>query len=69
LDEFYRSAILLAGKHPLWWFIATEVSDYDSAKQQLLRKHPRLREETLDFGNVHNIPSGEYVGAGIWQLY
>jgi adenylate cyclase class 1 len=63
LDEFYRSAILLAGKHPLWWFIATEVSDYDSAKQQL------LREETLDFGNVHSISPGEYVGAGIWQLF
>ncbi len=69
LDEFYRSAILLAGKQPLWWFIAAESADYDATKQQLLRKHRRLREETLDFGNVHHIPPGEYVGAGIWQLF
>lgn len=69
LDEFYRSAILLAGKHPLWWFIPADTPHYDDTKQLLLRKHKRLREQTLDFGNVHRIPPGEYVGAGIWQLF
>ncbi|MBN48752.1 MAG: hypothetical protein CMN85_04365 [Spongiibacteraceae bacterium] len=69
LDEFYRSAIALAGKHPLWWFIPPDTPDYEEAKLQLLRRHKRLRETTLDFGNVHRIPPGEYVGAGIWQLF
>ena len=69
LDEFYRSAIPLAGKIPLWWFIPADTVQYDETGQQLLRKHRRLREETLDFGNVHQIPPGEYVGAGIWQLF
>lgn len=69
LDEFYRSVIPLAGKLPLWWFIAADEAHYDEAKVRLLRKYRRLREETLDFGNVHQIPPGEYVGAGIWQLF
>lgn len=69
LDEFYRSAIALAGRHPLWWFISPDAPDYDEAKLQLLRRHKHLRETTLDFGNVHRIPPGEYVGAGIWQLF
>lgn len=69
LDEFYRSAIWLAGKLPLWWFIPVDEPDYDEAKTRLLRRHRRLRERTLDFGNIPHIPAGEYVGAGIWQLF
>jgi adenylate cyclase class 1 len=25
--------------------------------------------DVLDFGSVANIPLGEYVGAGVWQMY
>lgn len=69
LDEFYRSAIRLAGKQLLWWFVPTAESDYDSAAETLKRKHRWLARHTLDFGTVPQIPAGEYVGAGIWQLF
>ncbi len=69
LDEFYRSAIRLAGKYPAWWFIAPETADYDAALSELQLRQKTLARATLDFGNVHQIPAGEYVGAGIWQLF
>lgn len=69
LDEFYRSAIRLAGKYPLWWLIPADARDYDEAVAEFRRKHRRLAAKTLDFGNIHQIPPGEYVGAGIWQLF
>ncbi|WP_372810496.1 class I adenylate cyclase [Litorivivens sp.] len=69
LDEFYRSAILVAGKYPAWWLISPDTTDYDGALAELHHKHKRIGRLTLDFGNVHQIPAGEYVGAGIWQLF
>ncbi|MBB3048799.1 adenylate cyclase class 1 [Litorivivens lipolytica] len=69
LDEFYRSAIRLAGKYPLWWLIDPDAHDYGEAVSHLQHRQKRLADQLLDLGNVHAIPEGEYVGAGIWQLF
>lgn len=70
LDEFYRSAIYLAGRMPLWWFVPPqEESDYASYTNVLLSKKFLHEHSVLDFGDVASVPPGEFLGAAIWQLY
>jgi len=70
LDEFYRTALWLAGKIPLWWFIpASQERDYTNYREKLLGKRFINREDVIDFGGLPNIPANEFIGAGIWQLY
>jgi adenylate cyclase, class 1 len=70
LDEFYRTAVWLAGKLPLWWFVpAEDEQDYDNYAANLLGKRFLRAADFLDFGGVPAFPLNEFVGAGIWQLY
>ncbi len=70
LDEFYRTAIWLAGRHPLWWYVPAECEhDYQTYTSTLLHKRFVNRDHVLDFGDVARIPSEEFIGASIWQLY
>lgn len=70
LDEFYRTALHLAGRLPLWWFIPPErEAEYDNLARELLDKRFLRPGTVLDFGPVNRIPDGEFIGAGIWQLY
>lgn len=70
LDEFYRTALWLAGKIPLWWFVpASQEQDYDSYREKLLRKRFLKEDDLVDFGSLPTIPANEFIGAGIWQLY
>lgn len=70
LDEFYRTALLLAGKLPIWWLVPIDSTErYSNTAQQLIEKRYIADDTTLDFGDVKHIPLGEFIGAGIWQLY
>ncbi|WP_060478660.1 class I adenylate cyclase [Pseudomonas monteilii] len=70
LDEFYRTAIWLAGRTPLWWLVpAYEEHNYQTYTQTLLSKRFIRNQDALDLGNLAHIPPREYVGAGLWQLY
>ncbi|TDF83417.1 class I adenylate cyclase [Pseudomonas sp. H9] len=70
LDEFYRTAIWLAGRTPLWWMVPTyEESRYHLYIETLLSKRFVRPEDNLDLGHLAHIPPGEYVGAGLWQLF
>ena len=70
LDEFYRTAIWLAGRTPLWWLVPVyEEARYDQYGHTLLSKRFIRADETLDLGHLARIPPGEFVGAGLWQLY
>lgn len=70
LDEFYRTAIWLAGRTPLWWLVpAYEESRYNEYAQTLLRKRFVRSDEVLDLGHLAHIPPGEFIGAGMWQLF
>ncbi|PKM28907.1 MAG: adenylate cyclase [Gammaproteobacteria bacterium HGW-Gammaproteobacteria-11] len=70
LDEFYRTAILLGGRYPLWWLVPnSEESNYRDYTRQLIGKRFIRQTDSLDLGHMARIPAGEYVGAGLWQLF
>ncbi|MFJ2365047.1 class I adenylate cyclase [Pseudomonas sp. NPDC087697] len=70
LDEFYRTAIWLAGRTPIWWLVPVyEEAGYDQYTHTLLSKRFIRADETLDLGHLAHIPPGEYIGAGLWQLF
>ncbi|MFT6903385.1 MAG: adenylate cyclase class 1 [Oleiphilaceae bacterium] len=70
LDEFYRTAILLAGRYPIWWLIPPACeTDYSELTSLLLTKRFIKETEVIDFGSAATIPKNELVGAALWQLY
>ncbi len=70
LEEFYRSALLIAGRHPLWWLVPPEhEADYDTYASELVHKRFVSPTECLDFGGLSEIAEKEFFGAGLWQLY
>lgn len=70
LDEFYRTAIWLGGRTPAWWLVPDyEEHRYHEYLRTLLDKRFVRSDEVLDLGSLGSIPPGEYLGAGLWQLY
>ncbi|RYY77175.1 MAG: class I adenylate cyclase [Gammaproteobacteria bacterium] len=70
LDEFYRTAVWLAGRLPLWWFVpVAQEKNYAGYTKNLLEKRFLRANDYIDFGGIPEIPTNEFVGAGIWQLY
>jgi adenylate cyclase class 1 len=70
LDEFYRTAIWLAGRTPIWWLVPVyEEHAYHAYTHTLLSKRFIRNDETLDLGHLAHIPPGEFIGAGLWQLF
>ncbi|MEO4048683.1 class I adenylate cyclase [Pseudomonas sp. CAU 1711] len=70
LDEFYRTAIWLGGRTPLWWLVPVyEEANYRAYTHTLLSKRFVRAEEVLDLGHLAHIPPGEFIGAGMWQLF
>ncbi|WP_313451642.1 class I adenylate cyclase [Pseudomonas rhodesiae] len=70
LDEFYRTAIWLAGRTPIWWLVPVyEETRYAEFTHTLLSKRFIRADETLDLGHLARIPPGEFMGAGLWQLF
>ncbi|QGM81392.1 class I adenylate cyclase [Otariodibacter oris] len=69
LDEFYRSAIRLAGKRILWLHIWEKHLSYQETVEQAINENIIDLEEWLDFGDFSSLELGEYFGASLWQLY
>ncbi|MFC3152555.1 class I adenylate cyclase [Litoribrevibacter euphylliae] len=70
LDEFYRTAILVAGKKPAWWFVPlSQHHIYDAYVKDIFDRRLVEPEEYLDFGPINEFPISEFLGAGMWQLY
>ncbi|MGH8352525.1 MAG: class I adenylate cyclase [Pseudomonas sp.] len=70
LDEFYRTAIWLAGRTPLWWLVPVyEEARYVEYVRTLRDKRFIRSEEVIDLGHLARIPPGEFIGAGMWQLF
>ena len=69
-DEFYRTAILIAGKTPYWWMVDPGLSDDDYALRYRnhLETDGSVMEQVVDIGNVSKIEKGEFFGAALWQL-
>jgi adenylate cyclase class 1 len=70
LDEFYRTALWLGGRTPLWWLVpAYEEARYPAYGHILLSKRFIREGDALDLGHLARIPPGEFLGAGMWQLF
>jgi adenylate cyclase class 1 len=69
-EEFYRTALKLAGKNIAWWVTPAGASRkmYDSciraARRYPLCGKPRLE----DFGHLAEVPPDEYFGGALWQM-
>ncbi|MDI9730721.1 hypothetical protein, partial [Stutzerimonas stutzeri] len=64
LDEFYRTALWLGGRTPLWWLVPDyEEHRYDDYVATLLAKRFVRADEVLDLGHLGQVPPGEFVGA------
>ncbi|VTU09279.1 adenylate cyclase [Actinobacillus indolicus] len=69
LDEFYRSAVRLAGKRILWLHIDNGDQGYESFVQQAVTSGQLNANEWIDFGDFSSLAINEYFGASLWQLY
>lgn len=70
LEEFYRSAVWLAGRLPLWWLVAPE-HEHEHARHasRLIEQRFIDPNEWLDLGGLEHIGAAEFFGAAQWQLY
>ena len=70
LEEFYRTALLVAGRHPAWWLVPPDQETcYQDYLDKLLKRKIISEHEFVDFGDLTNIPAGEFFGASLWQLH
>lgn len=68
-EEFYRAMIHVAGKLPLWSVLPTAFSKtYYRAILHLTSGLPDFFRY-IDLGDIHAIPTGEFFGASIWQMF
>ncbi|EPR34424.1 adenylate cyclase [Alkalidesulfovibrio alkalitolerans DSM 16529] len=67
-EEFYRTAVHVAGKKPVWWLAppGADQAGYDEAMHRLASGEAGGR--FLDLGHVPEIPVGEFFGASLWQI-
>lgn len=69
LDEFYRTAILVAGQFPAWWLVPPEEGhNYAEYVGRLKERRFVFSKDMVDFGGLDTIPAGEIFGASVWQL-
>ncbi|MCR1837052.1 class I adenylate cyclase [Rodentibacter caecimuris] len=70
LDEFYRSAVRLAGKPLLWLHLWVEnEADYENEVKTRIQNGSLDSQDWVDFGGLAQFSAKEYFGAGLWQLY
>ncbi|WP_186441217.1 class I adenylate cyclase [Desulfamplus magnetovallimortis] len=68
-EEFYRSMIHVAGKIPFWATLPVKVSK-NYYHDLFTRASPAPGSGGfIDFGDIHDIPTGEYFGASVWQMF
>jgi adenylate cyclase class 1 len=70
LDEFYRTAQVLAGKFPAWWLVPTAYEgDYAATLQALYQTGAVDASQCIDLGGLGAVASDELIGAGMRQIY
>ncbi|WP_446470027.1 class I adenylate cyclase [Xenorhabdus stockiae] len=70
LDEFYRTAVRMAGKRLLWAMVPVEEeANYDDYVTSLYAQGVLTPNEWLDLGGLAELSAEEYFGASLWQLY
>lgn len=70
LDEFYRTGLLVAGRFPVWWLVPVGYENqYEDYVKKLLLNRFIKSSDIVDFGGLARLPSDEFFGATLWQLY
>jgi len=70
LEEFYRTAIYIAGKSPAWWLVPPhEESNYSGYIKHLIDNLFIPEHELIDFGGFDAVPAEEFSSATLWHLY
>ncbi len=70
LEEFYRTAIYIAGKSPAWWLVPPhEEGNYTHYIKHLITNRFIPDHELIDFGGFEAVPAEEFTGATLWHLY
>ncbi|MGR9013165.1 MAG: class I adenylate cyclase [Gammaproteobacteria bacterium] len=70
LEEFYRTAIYIAGKSPAWWLVPPhEESNYTGYIKHLTANRFIPEHELIDFGGFEAVPAEEFTSATLWHLY
>ncbi|MBF0233227.1 MAG: class I adenylate cyclase [Desulfamplus sp.] len=68
-EEFYRTMIHIAGKLPFWATLPVDVCK-NYYHDLFIRVCPNpIKGRFIDFGDIHDIPAGEYFGASVWQMF
>ena len=70
LEEFYRTAIYIAGKSPAWWLVPPhEESNHIRYINHLIANMFIPEHELIDFGGFDAVPAEEFTSATLWHLY
>ncbi|MEN8802938.1 MAG: class I adenylate cyclase, partial [Thiogranum sp.] len=70
LDEFYRTGLLVAGRYPVWWLVPPAYENrYHDYVEKLIVSRFIKANDIVDFGGLSHLPSEEFFGATLWQLY
>lgn len=70
LEEFYRTALWLAGRAPAWWLVPPgEDERYGDYLRHLLDKRFIKPQEVVDFGGLERVSPDEFLGGTLWHLH
>lgn len=70
LEEFYRTAIFIAGRIPAWWLVPPQQEyNYANYISHLIENHFISENEVIDFGGLESIPAEEFISATLWHIY
>ncbi|HEY8159354.1 MAG TPA: class I adenylate cyclase [Methylobacter sp.] len=70
LEEFYRTAVYIAGKSPAWWLVPPhEEGNYTHYVKHLITNRFIPEHELIDFGGFEAVPAEQFTGATLWHLY
>jgi adenylate cyclase class 1 len=69
-EEFYRSAMVICGKTPLWWLCYNTPQALNYAETlAIAQKDDYWQYDVIDFGDIQKIDKKEYFGAALWQFH
>lgn len=70
LEEFYRTAIYIAGQTLAWWLVPPEQEhNYSFYINHLIENRFISEDEYIDFGGLEEIPAEEFISATLWHIY
>lgn len=67
-EEFYRTAVAVAGMSPAWWLTKMDTGPEEYASTLDFVRRTRDRDRIINLGNMVQIPAAEFFGASLWQI-